>query len=123
MEWGWTPNRLAVLATNLLCLGTLLALVPAFVPRLRRQGWPEVQGVLNRALIFFFGWTVVVTLSFPGYQAFQNRAFDPVALGISTADPQSQLEADLEAVEQEVAAKEAELEKAEREASKSEALE
>ena len=51
-------------------------------------------------------------LAFPGYQAFQNRAFDPVALGISTAEPQSQLEADLEAVEQEVAAKEAELEEA-----------
>ena len=74
MEWGWTPNRLAVLATNLLCLGTLLALVPAFVPRLRMQGWPDVQGVLNRALVFFFGWTVVVALAFPGYQAFQNRA-------------------------------------------------
>ncbi|MGB1572679.1 MAG: hypothetical protein ACPG85_00260 [Flavobacteriales bacterium] len=122
MEWGWTPNRLAVLATNLLCLGTLLALVPAFAPRLRMRGWPEVQGVLNRALVFFFGWTVVVALAFPGYQAFQNRAFDPVALGISTADPQSQLEADLEAVEQEVAAKEAELEEAKREASESEAL-
>ena len=123
MEWGWTPNRLAVLATNLLCLGTLLALVPAFVPRLRMQGWPEVQGVLNRALVFFFGWTVVVALAFPGYQAFRNRAFDPVALGISTADPQRQLEADLEAVELEVAAKEAEMEEAKRAASESEALE
>ena len=122
MEWGWTPNRLAVLATNVLCLGTLLALVPAFVPPLRMQGWPDVQGVLNRALVFFFGWTVVVALAFPGYQAFQNRAFDPVALGISTADPQSQLEANLEAVEQEVAAKEAELEDAKRAASESEAL-
>ena len=66
---------------------------------------------------------MVVALAFPGYQAFQNRAFDPVALGISTTAPQSQLEADLEAVEQEVAAKEAELEEAKREASESEALE
>ena len=123
MEWGWTPNRLAVLATNLLCLGTLLTLLPAFVPRLRMQGWPEVQGVLNRALVFFFGWTVVVALAFPGYQAFQNRAFDPVALGIGTADPQRQFESDLEAVEQEIAAKEAELEEAERAVSESEALE
>ena len=123
MEWGWTPNRLAVLATNLLCLGTLLALVPAFVPRLRMQGWPDVQGVLNQALVFFFGWTVVVALAFPSYQAFQNRAFDPVAMGISTADPQSQLEAELEVAEQEVAAKEAELEEAKRAASDSETLE
>ena len=123
MEWGWTPNRLAVLATNLLCLGTLLALVPAFVPRLRMQGWPEVQGVLNRTLVFFFGWTVIVALAFPGYQAIRNRGFDPVALGISTTDPQSQLEADMKAVEQDVAAKEAALEEAKRTASESEALE
>ena len=66
---------------------------------------------------------MVVALAFPGYQAFQNRDFDPVALGIGTADPQRQFESDLEAVEQEIAAKEAELEEAERAVSESEALE
>lgn len=123
LEWGWTPNRLAVLATNLLCLGTLLALVPALFPQLRQRGWPEVQGVLNRALVFFFGWTVLVSLAFPAYQAFRNRAFDPIAMDISMERVQSQSEAELEAMQQEVSAKEAELKEARMQASESEALE
>ena len=113
MEWGWTPNRLAVLATNLLCLGTLL-LVPAFVPRLRMQGWPEVQGVLNRALVFRWIGRGLGLSRLPGLSESRIR---PGRLGISTADPRSQLEADLETAEQEVAAKKAELEEAERAAS------
>mgnify|MGYP007032654071 CR=1 FL=1 len=112
LEWGWTPNRLAVLATNVLCLGTLLALVPAFLPRLRQRGWPEVHGVLNRALTFFFGWTVVVALAFPAYQAWQNREFDATALDIPTGSPQDILEAEVDDVKQDVEQAEAQLEQA-----------
>ena len=123
LEWGWTPNRLAVLATNLLCLGTLLALVPALVPQWRQRGWPEVQDVLNRALVFFFGWTVIVSLAFPAYQALRNRAFDPIAMEISVEEVQSQVEAELETMEQEAATLEAELQEAEQKASESDTLE
>ena len=111
LEWGWTPNRMAVLATNLLCLGTLLTLVPAFFRHGRLAQWPDVPGVLNRALAFFLGWTVVVVLALPAHQAFLNRDFDAEALGISDG-PTTELEAEVEVLEQEVAAAEAELEAA-----------
>ena len=79
LEMGLTPNRLAVLATNILFLLTLLALIPSFLGRFRARGWPDVSGVLNRALVSFVVWTAIVTLGFPAHQLWATRDLDPDA--------------------------------------------
>jgi hypothetical protein len=76
LQWGLTPNRLAVLATNLLFLSTLLALIPSLFGRFNHRGWPDITGILNRALPVFVVWTAVVALLFPASQWWQLRDID-----------------------------------------------
>jgi hypothetical protein len=80
IQWGLTPNRLAVLVTNLLFLITLLGLAPSLFKRFRHRGWPSLTGVLNRFLPVFVMWTAVVTLLFPAYELWRLRDMDVEAL-------------------------------------------
>ena len=80
IQWGLTPNRLAVLVTNLLFLITLLGLAPSLFERFRHRGWPSLTGVLNRFLPVFVMWTAVVTLLFPAYELWRLRDMDVEAL-------------------------------------------
>ena len=66
LEWGMTPNRLAVLAGNLIFLGTLTVLLVRMV-KTAPNVTPEAaaRGVLNRSLVVFVGWTFAVTFLFP----------------------------------------------------------
>ena len=76
LQWGLTPNRLAVLATNLLFLGTLLGLIPSLFRRFRQLGWPDITGILDRALPVFVVWAATVALLFPAAQWWQLRDID-----------------------------------------------
>lgn len=82
LEWGMTPNRLTVLGTNLLFLGTLIGLAASLVPGLKQKGWPDMQGILNRALPAFVGWSAAIVLLFPTYQLWCTRNIDMDALAV-----------------------------------------
>ena len=99
-QMGLTPNRIAVLATNLLFLFTLLALVPSFLPRMRERGWPEISGVLNKALVAFVGWSAIVTLLFPAQQLWSTRDLDPDAFSTAVEQVEAGETENVEEVEQ-----------------------
>ncbi len=63
-EWGATPNRLTVLGGNLLFLATLVALLVRWFRPAARSPFLAARAVLNRALVAFFGWALVVTFGF-----------------------------------------------------------
>jgi hypothetical protein len=62
--WGFTPNRLTVLVGNVLFLGTLLALLRAYIP-LGGRRWLSPAGVLNRAFPVYVAWTAFVVVLLP----------------------------------------------------------
>jgi hypothetical protein len=67
MEYGTTPNRLAVLGGNLVFLGTLATLLVRWFQGRRGSDTPEriTRNVMNKALVVFMGWTATVLLLFP----------------------------------------------------------
>lgn len=67
MEYGTTPNRLAVLGGNLVFLGTLATLLVHWFQGRGGSDTPEriTRNVMNKALVVFIGWTATVLLVFP----------------------------------------------------------
>ena len=67
MEYGTTPNRLAVLGGNLVFLGTLATLLVRWFQGRGGSDTPEriTRNVMNKALVVFMGWTATVLLVFP----------------------------------------------------------
>lgn len=67
MEYGATPNRLAVLGGNLVFLGTLSSLLYRWFAGREGTETPEriTRNVMNKALVVFMGWTATVLLVFP----------------------------------------------------------
>lgn len=105
---GLTPNRIAVLVTNLLFLFTLLALVPSFLPQMRERGWPDISGVLNKALVTFVGWSAIVTLLFPAQQLWSTRDLDADAFTPMIEQVETEVAIDGEDTEDREEAEEAE---------------
>ena len=67
LEYGATPNRLAVLGGNLVFLGTLATLLVRWLQERAGTLTPEriTRNVMNKALVVFTGWTAIVLLVFP----------------------------------------------------------
>lgn len=67
LEYGTTPNRLAVLGGNLVFLGTLAILLVRWFQGRGGSVTPEriTRNVMNKALVVFMGWTATVLLVFP----------------------------------------------------------
>jgi len=67
LEYGTTPNRLAVLGGNLVFLGTLATLLVRWFQGRGGSVTPEriTRNVMNKALVVFMGWTATVLLVFP----------------------------------------------------------
>ncbi len=67
MEYGATPNRLAVLGGNVVFLGTLGTLLYRWFAGRAGSETPEriTRNVMNKALVVFMGWTATVLLVFP----------------------------------------------------------
>jgi len=66
LEFGWTPNRIAVLGGNLLIMVHLLGVSQALLQLLRgRAGQDAVDRVIGRYLPVYVGWTVVVVFLLP----------------------------------------------------------
>lgn len=65
-EWGITPNRAAVLGSNVLILINLLLVTAQLYKVIRKKG--EINGVgkvISYYLPIYFLWTVIVTFIFP----------------------------------------------------------
>jgi hypothetical protein len=65
MEFGVTPNRLVVLGSNAVFLGTLLTLLYRWIPKRGADMERNTLDVMNRALGVFVVWTACVILVFP----------------------------------------------------------
>ena len=65
MEFGVTPNRLVVLGSNAVFLGTLLTLLYRWLPTRGADMERNTRDVMNRALGVFVVWTACVILVFP----------------------------------------------------------
>ncbi|MDF2193746.1 hypothetical protein [Paraflavitalea sp. CAU 1676] len=64
--WGFTPNRTAVLGSNVLMLGNLLLVTAQLFKMLSRK--TDIDGVgkaISRYLPLYFAWAVIVTFLFP----------------------------------------------------------
>jgi hypothetical protein len=71
-EFGWTPNRIAVLGGNVLIMGHLLAVTHALLQWLRgRSGQDGVDRVIGKYLPVYVAWTIVVVFVLP--HLFQYR--------------------------------------------------
>ncbi len=65
-EWGFTPNRTAVLGANILILTNLLLVTGKLVKVLTRDAdLTEVGKSISAFLPIYWGWTAVVTFVFP----------------------------------------------------------
>jgi hypothetical protein len=65
-EFGWTPNRIAVLGGNVLIMGHLLAVTHALLQWLRgRSGQDAVDRIIGKYLPVYVAWTVVVLFVLP----------------------------------------------------------
>lgn len=65
-EFGWTPNRIAVLGGNVLIMVHLLAVTNALLQLLRgKSGQDAVDRVIGRYLPVYVAWTVVVVFLLP----------------------------------------------------------
>lgn len=65
-EWGFTPNRTAVLGANILILTNLLLVTGKLVKVLTRDAdLTEVGKSISSFLPVYWGWTAVVTFLFP----------------------------------------------------------
>ena len=72
LEWGITPNRLAVLGSNILILTHLLVVTYRLYQTIRRN--QEVERVAQSIAIFlpiYSIWTVLVTFAFPLFFGFE----------------------------------------------------
>lgn len=66
LEFGWTPNRIAVLGGNVLIMVHLLGVAHALLRLLRgRVSHDAVDRVIGRYLPVYVGWTVVVVFVLP----------------------------------------------------------
>lgn len=65
-EFGWTPNRIAVMGGNVLIMAHLLAVTYALLRWLRgRSGQDAVDRVIGKYLPVYVAWTVVVVFVLP----------------------------------------------------------
>ena len=65
-EWGFTPNRLAVLGGNVLFIIHLVMVAKALISAARKgANLSGIESALVRFLPFYAGWTLVVTFLFP----------------------------------------------------------
>jgi hypothetical protein len=65
-EWGFTPNRLAVLGGNVLFLIHLVMVARALISAARKgANLSGIESALVRFLPFYAGWTLVVAFLFP----------------------------------------------------------
>ncbi|MGE5521931.1 MAG: hypothetical protein ACM3VS_18555 [Candidatus Dadabacteria bacterium] len=65
-EWGMTPNRAAVLGSNVLILVNLLLVLAQLIKVVSRKS--EIEGVgriISSYLPIYFAWTIIVTFIFP----------------------------------------------------------
>lgn len=71
-EWGITPNRAAVLGSNLIMLVNLLLIVPKFYNVLFRHAETHIIGTVTSAYLPVYAvWTIFVTFIFPILFGFQ----------------------------------------------------
>lgn len=63
--WGLTPNRFTVLIVNLLCMLTLLRLVPGLRSSTKGANLDRTRLVLNQSLPLFIGWSAWVAVVWP----------------------------------------------------------
>jgi len=64
--WGFTPNRTAILGSNVLMLGNLLLVTAQLFKMLSKK--TDIDGVgkaISRYLPLYFAWAVIVTFLFP----------------------------------------------------------
>jgi hypothetical protein len=65
-EWGFTPNRSAVLGSNLLILINLLLVTAQLFKTLQKKAdLSGVESAIAFYLPFYAAWTVIVTFLFP----------------------------------------------------------
>jgi hypothetical protein len=65
-EYGFTPNRTAVLGSNLLIFGHLvLIMIDLFKVVFKRRAFDGVERTISRYLPVYMIWTIVVTFAFP----------------------------------------------------------
>lgn len=65
-EWGITPNRLAVLGSNILILANILLVTYRLFRTLIKKSDPEEVGnIISAFLPIYILWTVIVTFIFP----------------------------------------------------------
>lgn len=71
-EWGITPNRLAVLGTNILVLTNLTMVAWRLTGTLRgRYGQERIEECIAFFLPFYFLWSMVVVFAFPALFGFK----------------------------------------------------
>ncbi len=73
VQYGVTPNRLVVLGSNIVFLGTLSTLLVRWFQKRKGPDSPEriTRNVMNRALVVFISWTAAVILVLPSVYAWQ----------------------------------------------------
>ncbi|MBI3138837.1 MAG: hypothetical protein HYZ15_09655 [Sphingobacteriales bacterium] len=65
-SWGFTPNRLAVLGSNLLMLLNLLLITFRLAKNVTRgTGLKEAEATISAFLPVYIAWTIIVTFIFP----------------------------------------------------------
>ena len=65
-EYGITPNRIAVLGSNILIFGNLLLImIDMFKVNFRNSGIEKVELTISRYLPVYAAWTVIVIFGFP----------------------------------------------------------
>jgi hypothetical protein len=65
-EYGITPNRIAVLGSNILILGNLiLIMIDLFKVNFRNSAIEKVELTISRYLPVYAAWTAIVTFGFP----------------------------------------------------------
>lgn len=65
-EFGFTPNRTAVLGSNLLIFGNLVwVMVELFKVAFRRSAFDGVERTVSRYLPLYTAWTIIVAFGFP----------------------------------------------------------
>jgi hypothetical protein len=91
MEYGVTPNRLVVMGSNAVFLGTLLTLLFRWIQSRGADMERKTRDVMNRALGVFVLWTACVILVFPvvygwGLDQAEVAQFEEAATEISAVE-------------------------------------
>jgi ABC-type cobalt transport system substrate-binding protein len=72
-EWGMTPNRLAVLGSNILIMAHLTIVTTFLLKSLKSSGGDEkISNSIVKFLPVYMIWTAVVTFLFPMFSALSS---------------------------------------------------